>query len=79
MVAPVANAAKADGRIMMEKLSNGTETRSLAANGFASNGLESSVRSYCRLFSATFRRAHGSHLWDTSGGEYIDLFAVRAH
>lgn len=49
----------------MVSLSNGIETRSL----------ESNVRSYCRLFSATFTHAHGSHLWDTSGREYIDLFS----
>jgi diaminobutyrate-2-oxoglutarate transaminase len=60
---------------MMEQLSSGIETRSVASNGVESNGLESSVRSYCRLFSATFKRAHGSHLWDTSGREYIDLFS----
>jgi diaminobutyrate-2-oxoglutarate transaminase len=59
----------------MEQLSNATETRRLAADRLESNGLESSVRSYCRLFSATFSRAHGSHLWDTCGREYIDLFS----
>jgi diaminobutyrate-2-oxoglutarate transaminase len=45
------------------------------SNGMETNGLESNVRSYCRSFSATFVRAHGSHLWDTSGREYIDLFS----
>jgi diaminobutyrate-2-oxoglutarate transaminase len=36
--------------------------------------LESTVRSYCRSFPAVFDRARGSHLYDTTGRAYIDLF-----
>lgn len=36
---------------------------------------ESSVRSYCRIFPAVFRRASGSRIWDEEGREYIDFFA----
>ncbi len=37
--------------------------------------LESDVRSYCRMWPATFETARGSKLWDTEGREYLDLFS----
>lgn len=37
--------------------------------------LESEVRSYCRSWPVTFDRAHGCHMWDTDGKEYLDFFA----
>ncbi len=37
--------------------------------------LESNVRSYCRSFPVTFRRARGSILVDDNERSYIDLFA----
>ncbi|MEX0704991.1 MAG: diaminobutyrate acetyltransferase, partial [Nitriliruptoraceae bacterium] len=37
--------------------------------------LESDVRSYGRMWPATFETARGSTIWDTDGNPYIDLFA----
>ncbi len=39
------------------------------------NRLESDVRSYCRMWPATFETARGSRIWDDQGNEYLDLFA----
>src|SRR5262249_9545955 len=36
---------------------------------------ESAVRSYCRLFPATFKTAREAILWDDNGRSYIDFFA----
>ena len=40
-----------------------------------SDELESNVRYYCRSFPTDFSRARGSHMWDASGRQYIDLFS----
>ncbi len=37
--------------------------------------LESEVRSYCRMWPATFETARGAHITDVDGNTYIDLFA----
>lgn len=37
--------------------------------------LESDVRSYCRVWPATFEQARGSQMWDVDGNEYLDFFA----
>ncbi len=37
--------------------------------------LESEVRSYCRMWPATFEKSSGSKIWDDQGNEYLDLFA----
>lgn len=37
--------------------------------------LESEVRSYGRMWPATFERSSGSKIWDDRGNEYLDLFS----
>ena len=37
--------------------------------------LESEVRSYCRGWPTLFEKARGSHVYDTSGRDYLDFFA----
>ena len=37
--------------------------------------LESDVRSYVRAWPTVFARAHGAHLWDEDGREYLDFFS----
>lgn len=37
--------------------------------------LESDVRSYCRLWPATFATARGSRIWDVDGRAYLDFFS----
>ena len=37
--------------------------------------IESEVRSYCRVWPTVFDRAHGCHLVDETGREYLDFFA----
>lgn len=37
--------------------------------------LESEVRSYCRIWPATFVAARGSHIWDVDGNDYLDFFS----
>jgi diaminobutyrate-2-oxoglutarate transaminase len=37
--------------------------------------LESEVRSYCRMWPATFATARGSRIWDVDGNAYLDFFS----
>jgi len=37
--------------------------------------LESEVRSYCRMWPATFATARGSRIWDVDGRSYLDFFS----
>lgn len=37
--------------------------------------LESDVRSYCRMWPATFATARGSRIWDVDGRAYLDFFS----
>ncbi len=37
--------------------------------------LESQVRSYGRMWPATFERSSGSKIWDDQGNEFVDLFS----